>query len=626
MAGRIPQSFLDDLLDRTDIVEIVGERLELRRSGGNHVARCPFHDEKTPSFSVNQERQFYYCFGCNAGGNAIGFVMAYDHLDFLAAVQLLAARAGLEVPRDATAIPDHNAPLLALLDHAQQYYLRQLADHPAARVATTYLQRRGVSPEIAREFAIGFAPPGWDNLLSEFAPEGTLAQITPLVDAGLAIPRDPGPGHYDRFRQRLMFPIRDLRGRVLGFGGRVLGDDQPKYLNSPETSVFHKGRELYGLYEARQHLRGDTPVLVVEGYLDVVALAQFGIRNVVATLGTAITESHLQKLFKHSSDLIFCFDGDAAGRRAARRALDISLPAMHDGHTARFLFLPEGDDPDTMVRRLGADAFRKLMQDALPLSEFLFQIAGADLDWTLPDHRARFCRRALALADRLPQGMLKHLLLNELAERAGLSLDTLRQFSASTPEPTEMPPREAPSSTARREPSRQEPPPRRSHRMPLAHQLLALLINDTSLCASLAAELSALQADNAELKMLRQVHQLLLGNPGYSLLQLLSYWQGMHGPAQRDLLARVAASDLVRAAPGVARDNLAEARALLSRLLEAQHREQPAATRLRTLLGRDRLPAEDQARVRALILELSRENPQDPLIQEAGQLIKQTKQ
>ncbi|HBL27509.1 MAG TPA: DNA primase, partial [Acidobacteria bacterium] len=216
MASRIPQSFLDDLLDRTDIVEIVGERLELRRSGGNHVARCPFHDEKTPSFSVNQERQFYYCFGCNAGGNAIGFVMAYDHLDFLAAVQLLAARAGLEVPRDATAIPDHNAPLLALLDHAQQYYLRQLADHPAARVATTYLQRRGVSPEIAREFAIGFAPPGWDNLLSEFAPEGTLAQITPLVDAGLAIPRDPGPGHYDRFRQRLMFPIRDLRGRVLG--------------------------------------------------------------------------------------------------------------------------------------------------------------------------------------------------------------------------------------------------------------------------------------------------------------------------------------------------------------------------------------------------------------------------
>lgn len=636
MASRIPQSFLDDLLDRTDIVEIVGERLELRRSGGNHVARCPFHDEKTPSFSVNQERQFYYCFGCNAGGNAIGFVMAYDHLDFLAAVQLLAARAGLEVPRDATAIPDHNAPLLALLDHAQQYYLRQLADHPAARVATTYLQRRGVSPEIAREFAIGFAPPGWDNLLSEFAPEGTLAQITPLVDAGLAIPRDPGPGHYDRFRQRLMFPIRDLRGRVLGFGGRVLGDDQPKYLNSPETSVFHKGRELYGLYEARQHLRGDTPALVVEGYLDVVALAQFGIRNVVATLGTAITENHLQKLFKHSSDLIFCFDGDAAGRRAARRALDISLPALHDGHTARFLFLPEGDDPDTMVRRLGAHAFRKLMQDALPLSEFLFQIAGADLDWTLPDHRARFCRRALALADRLPQGMLKHLLLNELAERAGLSLDTLRQFSASTPEPTEMPPREAPSSTARREPLRQgpsrqepsraEPPPRRSHRMPLAHQLLALLINDTSLCASLAAELSALQADNAELKMLRQVHQLLLGNPSYSLLQLLSYWQGMHGPAQRDLLARVAASDLVRAAPGVARDNLAEARALLARLLEAQHREQPAATRLRTLLGRDRLPAEDQARVRALILELSRENPQDPLIQEAGQLIKQTKQ
>jgi len=622
MTGRIPQSFLDDLLSRTDIVEVIGERLELRRAGANHMARCPFHDEKTPSFSVNQDRQFYYCFGCNAGGNAIGFVMAYDHLDFVGAVRQLAARAGLEIPREAESSADHSAPLLELLERARNFYLSQLRDHPAARVATTYLERRGVSPEIAREFAVGFAPPGWDSLLNELAPHGEAARIAQLVAAGLVIPRAPGPGHYDRFRHRLMFPIRDLRGRTLGFGGRVLGDEQPKYLNSPETAVFHKGRELYGLYEARQHLRGGAPVLVVEGYLDVLALAQFGIRNTVATLGTAVTEDHLRKLFRHTGDLIFCFDGDAAGRRAARRALDICLPALRDGRTVRFLLLPEGDDPDTAVRRLGSAAFRELMDSALPLSEFLFQVAGAELDWALPDHRARFCQRALPLLDRLPAGVLRQLLLNDLAQRTGLSLDTLGRFGGAEPaQPRPAPSHTRPPDAPRRSPASPREPPRRSHRMPLAHQLLALLLHDTALCGALEEDLRRLQPDDPDCALLRRVQEALMANPNYSPVHLLSYWQGLYGPEQRELLARLAASDLMRAPPGIERDNLAEARALLARLLESQERDQPPAIRLRSLLARDHLTAEDQARVRALILDLSRENPQDPMIQEAKQRV-----
>ena len=619
MTGRIPQSFLDDLLSRVDIVDIVGERVELRRSGSNHVARCPFHEERTPSFSVNQDRQFYYCFGCNATGNAIGFLMAHDHLEFLDAVRLLADRSGLEIPREAGSSPDPHGPLFDLLERASQFYQRQLQTHPEARAATAYLERRGVDAATAREFAVGFAPPGWDPLLRELAPEAEPTLITRLVSAGLAIPRDPGPGHYDRFRHRLMFPIRDQRGRTLGFGGRVLGDGQPKYLNSPETAVFHKGRELYGLHEAKRHLRRDGPILVVEGYLDVLALAQFGIRNVVATLGTAITGEHLQKLFRHASDLIFCFDGDAAGRRAARRAMEICLPALEDGRAARFLFLAEGDDPDTAVRRLGADAFRGMLESAMPVSDLLFQVAGAELDWSLVDHRARFCRRALALVDRLPQGMLRPLLLSELAERAGIALDTLRQFSAAAAEPPAAVSSVPPAAAPRPSPSDPEPP-RRRHRMPLAHQLLLLLLDDPGLSGSLAEDLDRLDRDNPDFRLLHRVREVLTANPGYSLLQLLSYLQGMHGPALRDQLAAIAASALAPL-PGTERDHAAEAGALLSRLLAAQERMRPAGIRLRSLLARDHLAAQDQARVRALILELSRENPQDPMIQEAKQRV-----
>ncbi len=639
MAGRIPQAFIDDLLDRTDIVDVIGERLELRRAGSNHKARCPFHDEKTPSFSVNQERQFYYCFGCNAGGNAIGFVMAYDRIDFVAALEYLAHRAGLEIPRETDAAPAarRNEPLLALLERAQTWYRAQLNEHPAAAQATSYLKQRGVAAEIAREFGIGFAPPGWDNLLrfldaGNNAPtDGADNTIALLVEAGLAVARESGDGHYDRFRHRIMFPIRDARGRTLGFGGRVLGDDQPKYLNSPETPVFHKGRELYGLYEARTHLRGGAPLLVVEGYMDVVALAQFGIRNAVATLGTAVTDEHIAKLFRHTSDLVFCFDGDAAGRRAASRALDICLPALGDGRAVRFMFLPEGEDPDTLVRRIGSGGFSQLIASAQPLSEFLFATAASELDLSLPDDRARFCQRAAPMIHRLPPGVLRQLLLGELATRAGIPASTLEQLT--TPRPGAAGPRTVdlpehrktpgavtePAAPAPREtPSR----PGRSYKTPLVHHLLALLLHHPQLCTELANALEPLRGEAIpDLELVLKVHALLQKNPGYTFNHVLSYWHGMHGQEQRNLLARIAANELLLAPETAAGDHLAEARGIIARLQELAERDKPAAARLRGLLDRDALSAEDRARIRALILELSARTPNDPIINEAKQRV-----
>ena len=629
MAGRIPQSFIDDLLDRTDIVDVIGERLELRRAGGNHKARCPFHDERTPSFSVNQERQFYYCFGCHAGGNAIGFVMAYDRIDFVAAVEYLAHRAGLEVPRESDSAPAvrRNEPLLAVLERADAWYRAQLRDHPAAAQATGYLRQRGVADEIAREFGIGFAPPGWDNLIRALGGTGDSGTLALLVEAGLAVARDSGDGHYDRFRHRILFPIRDARGRTLGFGGRVLGDDQPKYLNSPETPVFHKGRELYGLYEARPHLRGGAPLLVVEGYMDVVALAQFGIRNAVATLGTAVTGDHIHKLFRHAGELVFCFDGDAAGRRAAGRALELCLPALGDGRAVRFMFLPEGDDPDTLVRRIGSAGFTERIAAALPLSEFLFATAAAELDLALPDDRARFCRRAAPMIHRLPPGVLRQLLLGELATRTGVSASTLEQLTA--------PPRATaePRPERRREPdSGAEPPlvipretpsrPGRSYKTPLVHHLLALLLHHPRLCAELADALEPLRGEPLpDLELVFKVQDLLRENPTYTFNHVLSYWHGMHGQEQRNLLARIAANELLLAPETAAGDHLAEARGIVLRLRNLAERDKPPAARLRGLLDRKSLSTEDRARLRSLILELSGKTPEDPMISEAKQRI-----
>ena len=417
MAGRIPQEFLDDLLLRTDIVDVVDARVPLKKSGRNYTARCPFHDEKTPSFTVSADKQFYHCFGCGAHGNAIDFLMQYEHLDFREAVGELAGRLGLEVPLGKGGPAPATARLAAVLEQAERYYRRQLREHPAAAEAVDYLKGRGLSGEIAGRFGLGFAPPGWDNLLQALGdgPE----RLKALQEAGLVVARDGG-GHYDRFRRRIVFPIHDHRGRIVGFGGRALGDDTPKYLNSPETPLFHKGRELYGLHRARAAVKAAGRVLVVEGYMDVVALAQFGIEHACATLGTATTRQHLERLYRYTSEVVFCFDGDRAGRQAAWRALEAALPVLEDGRRASFLFLPEGEDPDSLVRREGPERFAARIEGAQPLPEFLFETLAAEVDLGRMEGRAELAKKGRALLGRLPRGALRELMLARLRDLTGV--------------------------------------------------------------------------------------------------------------------------------------------------------------------------------------------------------------
>ena len=420
MAGRIPQSFIDELLTRTDIVDVIDSRVQLKKAGREYKACCPFHNEKTPSFTVSQVKQFYHCFGCGAHGTAISFLMEYEHMGFVEAVEELAHMAGLEVPHEA--IADNTAaaasrPLYDLLDTVADYYQQQLRSHPQAQRAVDYLKQRGLTGEVAARFGIGFAPPGWDNLATTFGRDKPGRKA--LLDTGLAIERSDGSGIYDRFRDRIQFPIHDRRGRTVGFGGRVLGDDTPKYLNSPESAVFHKGSELYGLYEARKAMRQLERILVVEGYMDVVALAQFDINYAVATLGTATTPEHLERIFRTVPEVIFCFDGDRAGRAAAWRALENTLPVLRDGREARFLFLPEGEDPDTLVRKIGREAFEDRVTHATHLSDFLFDHLSDSLDLDSIDGRARLVDLARPLLARLPDGIFHQLLLERLAEIAG---------------------------------------------------------------------------------------------------------------------------------------------------------------------------------------------------------------
>lgn len=440
MAGLIPQGFIDDLLNRTDILDVVSSRVQLKKAGKNFTACCPFHKEKTPSFSVSPDKQFYYCFGCGAGGNALGFVMDHDNLDFVQAVEDLAKAAGMEVPREESrrgAKPRQptDSPLYPLLAAAADYYRQALRQHPARKSAVEYLKGRGLTGEIARDFGLGFAPPGWDNLLRHLSSD-TLQQRA-MIDAGLLVENAETGKRYDRFRDRVMFPIRDSRGRVIAFGGRVLGDDKPKYLNSPETPVFHKGQELYGLFEARKYNRNLDEVIVVEGYMDVIALAQQGLRNAVATLGTATSEEHIKRLFRIVPSILFCFDGDQAGRNAAWRALEAALGSLQDGRKARFLFLPEGEDPDTLVRAEGLDAFRaRIAQHAQPLADYFFEQLAAEADPRSLEGKAHMATLAAPLIDRVPGANLKALMRARLGEITGLSGEAMSQLAQQTPRDT----------------------------------------------------------------------------------------------------------------------------------------------------------------------------------------------
>jgi DNA primase len=418
MPGRIPPQFIDELLSRVDVVEVINRRVPLKKAGRDYQACCPFHDEKTPSFTVSQPKQFYHCFGCGAHGSAIGFLMEYDNLSFVEAVETLAESAGLEVPREAghSQGPDLR-PLYDLMEQASRFYQQQLRQHASAAQAVDYLKQRGLTGEIAARFNLGFAPPGWDNLLSTLGKDQTA--IGRLSETGMTSEPEEGK-RYDRFRNRIVFPIRDSRGRVIGFGGRVLGDDKPKYLNSPETPLFHKGRELYGLYEARKADNKLKRLLVVEGYMDVVALAQFGILNAVATLGTATTQEHLELIFRTCSEVVFCFDGDRAGKDAAWKALQTALPVMREGREARFLFLPDGEDPDTLIRKEGQAAFEERIETALPLSEFLFQQLTAQVKMESIDGRAHLAELAKPHLDKLPPGLFRRMMYQHLENLVGI--------------------------------------------------------------------------------------------------------------------------------------------------------------------------------------------------------------
>ena len=461
MSGRIPQSFIDELVSRTDVVELIGQRVPLKRAGKDYKACCPFHEEKTPSFTVVPDKQFYHCFGCGAHGTALGFLMEYERMEFLDAVEELARRAGLEVPREGGRSEPSAplAPVYETLERANEFYRAQLREHPGSERAKDYLKGRGLSGEVAAEFQLGFAPPGWDALSGALGNDA--GQRERLVTAGLAV--DKGAGKvYDRFRDRIMFPILDTRGRVVGFGARIIDQGEPKYLNSPETPVFHKGRELYGLWQARRSNRRLERLIVVEGYMDVVALAQHGIRNAVATLGTAATEDHVQRLFRSASDVIFCFDGDAAGRRAAWRALENTLPAIRAGRQAFFMFLPEGEDPDSLVRSAGSEAFEALADRATPLSAYLFDHLMEGIDLDTPEGRAKLVATIRPHLERIPDGPYRRQLALRLADLSGDRQSSTLSGVSQARRPTRAP-------VARRRTGGADPPVRRAIRL-LLHE------------------------------------------------------------------------------------------------------------------------------------------------------------
>ena len=415
MSGRIPRQFIDDLLLRVDIVDLVDSRVPLKKSGNNFVARCPFHNEKTPSFSVNRNRQTYHCFGCGAGGNAISFLMDYAHLGFVEAIEDLAGFIGVEVPReqdagyDAKSLAD-SAAIYQTLEAVAAFYAEQLRQE-AGQKAVAYLKQRGVTGMMAKTYALGYAPSQWDAVLSRFDRQK-------LLDAGLAVQKDDGKV-YDRFRDRLMFPIRDKRHRVIGFGGRVLDDSLPKYLNSPETAVFSKGKEVYGLSELLDANSKPQRILMVEGYMDVIALAQYGLRYAVAALGTATSKNHMDMLFRFTAELVFCFDGDRAGQQAAWKAVEAALPSLRDGRQVKIMLLPENHDPDSLIREEGLPGFETRIQNAQSLSDYFFAHLSEQIDLGVAEGRAKFLASAKPHLDKIPAGFFRDIMLTRLQELAG---------------------------------------------------------------------------------------------------------------------------------------------------------------------------------------------------------------
>jgi DNA primase len=543
--GRIPQHFIDELVARADIVELIGSRVPLKKHGKEYKACCPFHGEKTPSFTVVPEKQFYHCFGCGVHGTALGFLMEHDHLSFIEAVEDLAARVGLEVPREENQSARSATPtdgLFTTLERAAAQYRTQLQESERGR---DYFKSRGLTADTAERFGLGYAPDAWDFLLKQLGNSETARQQ--LHQTGMAIERErrPGmntpPGFYDRFRDRVMFPIRDARGRTIGFGGRVLDKGEPKYLNSPETELFHKGRELYGLYEARQASRTLSRLLVVEGYMDVVRLHQAGITYAVATLGTATTPEHLTRVFRICNELVFCFDGDRAGRAAAWRALENSLSQTRDGRQIRFLFLPDGHDPDSLVGEEGREAFEARLQQALPLSTYFLNHLSAQVDIQTVDGRAQLAELARPLLERIPPSVYRELLADEVARL--VRIDSARLHSLGARE-----------STGSR--------PQAPQRMPIAptisagrgsvvRQAIRILVHHPS-AADRAPPPDGLEnIDRPGIPLLIELLNDLQGNPCANTAALLERWRGR---PDFEPLAKLAGTEYPVDAAGAARE------------------------------------------------------------------------
>ncbi|HET7202483.1 MAG TPA: DNA primase [Steroidobacteraceae bacterium] len=600
--ARIPQHFIDELVARTDIVEVIGSRVQLKKAGREYKACCPFHDEKTPSFWVSIDKQFYHCFGCGAHGTVLGFLMEYDHLGFVEAVEELATRAGLEVPREGGAAAGPANPhdeLYVAMERAALYFRQCLSGDARAR---DYVKRRGLDAEAVQKFGIGYAAPRWDGLLERYG--ATEDERHVLLRAGLVIERQPdaqgaGAGHggyYDRFRDRLMFPIRDTRGRTIGFGGRVLDQGEPKYLNSPETELFHKGRELYGLYEARQATRSLQRLLVVEGYMDAVSLHQAGITYAVATLGTSTTPEHLQRIFRLVGEVVFCFDGDRAGRAAAWRALENAVGEVKQGRQVRFLFLPEGHDPDTLVREEGKAAFEARLEHAEPLSAYLIRELASRVETDSVDGRARLVELARPLVRRIPSDVYRELLINQLAGVVGIAAPRLGALLGS-----EANDGSAAGGSGRMGPaSRAEPGPhdRRARlaraataatagRGNLVRQAVTLLVH----YPSSARVVSAQQIDavsgigRAGIPLLTELLSQLREDPPASTAAVLERWRDR--PEYTSLAKLAVAVCLVPDEAGAA----AELRSALHRLIN----EESPARRLDELLAKARDSALDEA-------------------------------
>jgi DNA primase len=564
----IPESFIQELLHRIDIVDLIDAYVPLRKAGAHYAARCPFHNEKTPSFTVNPDRQFYHCFGCGAHGTAIGFLMEYFGQGFVEAIKDLAARAGMQVPED-DARP-HGGPaaqaLTEIMARAAKYYYEQLK---RSEKAISYLKRRGVSGEIAQKFAIGYAPDGWQNLASAFEDYS----MAGLQQAGLVLSGEQGR-LYDRFRDRVMFPIMNPKGEIIAFGGRVLGEGEPKYLNSPETPLFEKGREVFGLPQARRALREKNTIIVVEGYMDVVALAQHGVGNAVATLGTATTAIHVQKLLRQADRLIFCFDGDAAGRKAGWRALENSLEALTEQKTIGFIFLPESDDPDSFVRERGAEAFERLVREATPLSGFLLKELAARCDLTSAEGRARLVAEAKPLLNRLQTPLLRLQLVKRLAETSGFSQAEVERLCDLKPIA-----RPAPAKASRPAPS-------------LLRPLLRLLLQKPELARRVPLE--TLPADSEETRAIMKLCSTIVeaGDVAPEYAALLEHFRG----SGEETVLREAAAELMRQ-PFAEGDVEAEFSGAIDRLQESERKRAFAVFQEKVArLGVAGLSSEEKAR------------------------------